>query len=173
MSVPIRLASSSVRAYKHEMRLEQQQTTPHTHPTKQPATAQQDPSSHHPKHPTPTPSTTLGARRRPLGLALSVAVLPEPPREATSTPALPWSHQQLAASQCPEPYDSNHLVQGGWFTKCRGCAQLTSREYAMEPYSIPFCQTCQRQLHSLGGPERARFEEQLQAIDSSWAKGGL
>eukprot|EP00798_Chlamydomonas_sp_ICE-L_P017753 gene17754-24114_t len=66
------------------------------------------------------------------------------------------------ACACPESC--------GWFSKCRGCAQLTGRTYATAGGDVPFCGCCTQHLSGMQEGDKQRFEKQLQVIHEGWLK---
>eukprot|EP00798_Chlamydomonas_sp_ICE-L_P003470 gene3470-13531_t len=61
----------------------------------------------------------------------------------------------------------------GWFSKCRGCAQLTGKLYSSHRQEIPFCQCCTFLLKRLHPSQEEKVQEHLAAIHVSWLKDGL
>lgn len=62
--------------------------------------------------------------------------------------------------------------RGGWFSKCRGCGQLTSGEYMVVEETVPFCTVCCQQMQSIPGSDRLANEQQLLSIHKGWCRAG-
>ncbi|MEW5303253.1 MAG: hypothetical protein WDW38_001576 [Sanguina aurantia] len=110
------------------------------------------------------------------GPASEATPVPSPPRSTkTQPPQIPpavgkkelsWEHQTLYGV---------HVVSGGWFSKCRGCGQLTASEHetAAARECVPFCGECVQQLRHLPDMDRAAAELQMLNIHRGWGHLGV
>lgn len=109
-------------------------------------------------------SLTLAERRslrKPLAVDVQITSLPQTPCPL------------FAASQQKTQPEVEQAQTCGWFSKCRGCAQLTAHEYCAGSSQVPFCSNCTHQLCALPASEQQIYEQQLLSIHQIWMKSGL
>ncbi|KAG2450174.1 hypothetical protein HYH02_000276 [Chlamydomonas schloesseri] len=68
---------------------------------------------------------------------------------ATDLPAQPAGAMD---SNCSELSDNSAAF--GWFSKCRGCCQLTAGEMELRGQAVPLCRGCSRTLMKKAAPEQ-------------------
>lgn len=72
----------------------------------------------------------------------------------------------------PESLKCYVAAQPGWFSRCRGCAQLTGATLPLRQLVVPFCCICQQRLTSIPSEQRSRYEDQLLHIHHGWRNTG-
>lgn len=86
------------------------------------------------------------------GAAMSVAAVALPASvgvpSATDVPAQPAGAMD---STCSE---SDNSASFGWFSKCRGCCQLTAGEMELRGQVVPLCRGCSRTLMKKAAPDQ-------------------
>ncbi len=121
------------------------------------------------------------------GAGGSGSAAPERAAEAQAAAPGAGGSQHLAASGADAAAAAalSSKAQHGWFSRCRGCAQLTGHEYlpgdsstsavvgGPSAPSVPLCAMCSRQLMQLDGDVRLEQEAQLLYIHGSWLQHGL
>lgn len=72
----------------------------------------------------------------------------------------------------PESLQCYVAAQPGWFSRCRGCAQLTGATLPLGQLLVPFCCVCQQRFTGISAEQRSRYEDQLVHIHHGWRKTG-
>ncbi|KAG2500056.1 hypothetical protein HYH03_002333 [Edaphochlamys debaryana] len=84
------------------------------------------------------------------GHSSTVAVPPLPPAGSDAMPAAPAPLVSDSAMDCSEP----DATAFGWFSKCRGCRQMTAGEAELCGQCVPLCRTCSSTLSRKPAAER-------------------
>ncbi|KAG2442691.1 hypothetical protein HXX76_002774 [Chlamydomonas incerta] len=82
------------------------------------------------------------------GAAMPAAAAAAPTGIATDVPAQPAGAMDSCCSE------SDNSASLGWFSKCRGCCQLTAGEMELRGQAVPLCRGCSRTLMKKAAPEQ-------------------